>query len=71
MPSSMKKPQSNATIAEETTTSDAPSREEQIRIAAYLAAEKRGFAPGGETEDWIQAEQAIDGADAKQGADKV
>lgn len=37
-------------------------RQQQISIAAYLRAEHRGFAPGGELEDWVQAEREIDAA---------
>ncbi len=36
------------------------SREEQIAHAAYYRAERRGFAPGGELEDWLAAEREID-----------
>ena len=35
-------------------------REELIRTAAYFRAERRGFAPGGELEDWLEAEREID-----------
>jgi hypothetical protein len=35
---------------------DAPSQEEMIAVAAYFHAEQRGFAPGGEMDDWLQAE---------------
>lgn len=31
-----------------------------IAIAAYHRAEKRGFAPGGELQDWAEAEQEVD-----------
>jgi hypothetical protein len=31
-----------------------------IAIAAYHKAENRGFAPGGELQDWAEAEQEID-----------
>jgi hypothetical protein len=31
-------------------------RERRIARAAYLRAERRGFAPGGELEDWLAAE---------------
>jgi len=31
-------------------------RESQVRMAAYLRAERRGFAPGYEIEDWLAAE---------------
>ena len=36
------------------------SREARIAEAAYWRAERRGFAPGGELEDWLQAEREID-----------
>ncbi len=35
-------------------------RRGMIAKAAYLRAERRGFAPGGEAEDWLTAEQEID-----------
>ena len=28
-------------------------------LAAYYRAERRGFAPGGEVEDWIEAEREV------------
>jgi len=33
--------------------------ERWIAEAAYYRAERRGFAPGGETEDWLAAEAEI------------
>jgi Protein of unknown function (DUF2934) len=36
------------------------AREEMIRVAAYCVAEKRGFVPGTELEDWLIAESEID-----------
>lgn len=30
-----------------------------IALAAYFRAEKRGFAPGGELQDWLEAEREI------------
>ena len=36
------------------------SREARIAEAAYWRAERRGFAPGGEMEDWLQAERELD-----------
>jgi Protein of unknown function (DUF2934) len=36
------------------------SREEMIAEVAYYRAEKRGFEPGYELEDWLAAEQEID-----------
>ena len=46
-------------------TSEAPvvsvdERRGMIAKAAYLRGESRGFAPGGEAEDWLEAEQEID-----------
>lgn len=37
-------------------------RERLIAETAYFIAERRGFAPGGELDDWLQAEAAVDGA---------
>lgn len=38
-----------------------PDREARIRMAAYLRAERRGFAPGCEWDDWLAAEAEVDG----------
>jgi len=35
-------------------------REYMISAAAYYRAERRGFTPGNEMEDWLQAETEID-----------
>ncbi len=35
-------------------------RERRIAVAAYLRAERRGFAPGAELEDWLEAEKEED-----------
>ena len=35
-------------------------RRGMIAKAAYLRAERRGFAPGGEEEDWLAAEAEVD-----------
>jgi hypothetical protein len=37
------------------------ARRALIAEAAYLRAERRGFAPGHETEDWLAAEVEVDG----------
>ena len=37
------------------------SREALIATAAYYRAQKRGFRPGHETEDWLAAEREVDG----------
>jgi hypothetical protein len=39
---------------------DAPSQAEAIAVAAYFRAERRGFLPGNELEDWLQAEAEIE-----------
>ena len=41
----------------------ATEREERIRSAAYALSARRGFAPGGDTDDWLEAERQIDAAD--------
>ena len=37
-------------------------REERIRVCAYFKAERRGFAPDHELDDWLAAEHEIDDA---------
>jgi hypothetical protein len=37
-------------------------RKRRIREAAYFKAERRGFAPGHDLDDWIEAEQEVDAA---------
>ena len=37
----------------------APERQMLIARAAYFRAEKRGFAPGGELQDWAEAEAEV------------
>lgn len=39
---------------------DPERRAELIAEAAYFRAERRGFAPGHETEDWLAAESDVD-----------
>jgi len=36
------------------------SREARIAERAYWRAERRGFAPGGELDDWLEAEREVD-----------
>lgn len=52
------KPNSAATPGGQTI--DPIQREEMIRKAAYLRAERRGFAVGQELEDWLAAEAEVD-----------
>jgi hypothetical protein len=42
-------------------TTSIANREQRIADAAYQRAEQRGFAPGNELEDWLDAEREIDG----------
>ena len=41
-------------------TPTAAERQEMIRVAPYHRAERRGFAPGGAEQGWLQAEMEID-----------
>ncbi|MGH8289491.1 MAG: DUF2934 domain-containing protein [Steroidobacteraceae bacterium] len=38
----------------------ASTRRAMVEQAAYLRAERRGFVPGGEVEDWLAAEAEVD-----------
>lgn len=35
-------------------------RDEMVRVAAYFRAERRGFAPGYEVSDWLEAQAEVD-----------
>jgi hypothetical protein len=53
----------STTISKPQTSSISISSEERwkmIAIAAYHRAEKRGFSPGGEMQDWAEAEKEVD-----------
>jgi hypothetical protein len=41
----------------------------QIEIAAYLMAQHRGFTPGHELDDWLEAEREFDSLIASYGRD--
>jgi hypothetical protein len=43
-------------------------RRGMIALSAYLRGERRGFAPGGEAEDWLAAEKEIDALLSNSGA---
>ncbi len=51
-------PESEQRTASPSSVADA-SRQRMIAEAAYYRAEKRGFAPGREVEDWLEAEAEI------------
>jgi hypothetical protein len=42
-------------------------RENRIRVVAYFRAERRGFVPGYELEDWLAAEAEVSEAIASPG----
>ena len=44
-------------------------RHHRIQVAAYYLAERRGFVPGHELDDWLAAEDAIDMEDAGRAAE--
>jgi len=51
----------NTSKADTSSISIAPEeRWKMIAVAAYHKAEKRGFAPGGELQDWAEAEKEVD-----------
>lgn len=49
---------SSRSMAQRPAMSDS-ERNERVSVAAYFRAEKRGFAPGGELDDWFSAETEI------------
>jgi hypothetical protein len=52
------KPAKTATPAKAQVSDE--TRHAMIAESAYLRAERRGFAPGGEVADWMAAEQEVD-----------
>lgn len=58
-PSTSADPVSGAATATAITVSE-DARRAMVAQAAYLRAERRGFAPGGEEEDWLAAEAEVD-----------
>ncbi len=42
-----------------TLSPDSSAYRELVAIAAYYRAERRGFAPGGEVDDWLAAEREV------------
>jgi len=42
-----------------TLSKESSAYRELVALAAYYRAERRGFAPGGEVEDWIEAEREV------------
>lgn len=55
-----KAPRATKAKAPQRAAVSAEDRRAMIAEAAYLRAERRGFAPGHETEDWLAAEVEVD-----------
>ena len=49
------------TVSTKATPVTVEERQQLISRSAYLRAEQRGFAPGLELQDWLEAEAEIDG----------
>jgi hypothetical protein len=45
-------------------------RDEMVRVAAYFRAQRRGFAPGYEVSDWLEAQAEVDALAGPGGAPK-
>ena len=56
------------TVSHLPSSADREARRRRVAEAAYYRAQRRGFAPGGEVDDWLEAEKDIDNTDA--GTDK-
>jgi hypothetical protein len=52
--------ETHAVTTDPRTAVSAEARRALIAQSAYLRAERRGFAPGHETEDWLAAEAEVD-----------
>jgi hypothetical protein len=52
--------ESAGTVSTGATNVDPNLRRQMVAAAAYFIAERRGFAPGHELEDWVAAEAAVD-----------
>lgn len=52
-------PRAQPSIPKATGPVAAQARQEVIETAAYYLAERRGFAPGSELDDWLAAEASI------------
>ncbi len=68
-PATRSKPSSGARPAGSARASSNPAvSHNDIALAAYFRAQDRGFTPGAEMDDWLQAEQEIRTAGAGKGA---
>jgi len=68
-PATRSKPSSGPRPAGSARASSNPAvSHNDIALAAYFRAQDRGFTPGAEMDDWLQAEQEIRAAGAGKGA---
>jgi len=51
------------TVSHLPSEADREAHRRRIAEAAYYRAERRGFAPGGEVDDWLEAEREIETGD--------
>ena len=56
------------TVSHLPSNGDREARRRRVAEAAYYRAERRGFAPGGDVSDWLEAEKEIEGSD--EGSDR-
>ena len=54
-----------ATVVPDTIKAESEERHRRISDAAYYRAERRGFAPGHEDEDWLEAEKELSLGEAR------
>jgi hypothetical protein len=65
--SNMAKDRQNIQDRDSPQQDDEQARRERIAVAAYHNAERRGFGPNGELDDWLQAERQVDSLAGKGG----
>ena len=61
MRKSKTKPKASPSQTSQSSAEQSPERRRRIAEAAYYKAERRGFAPGHEERDWLDAESEMDG----------
>ena len=61
MSKSKSKPRASRSKINQPSLENSSERRQRIAEAAYYRAERRGFAPGYEERDWLEAESEMDG----------
>jgi hypothetical protein len=61
MSKSKTKPKASRSQISQSSAEQSPEQRQRIAEAAYHKAERRGFAPGYEERDWLEAESEMDG----------